>query len=262
MSFSQLADSYRETRTLFRLALCSLPLMYLSLTLLLAGRVCAAQAPRISNVMPNRGPASGGTRIRILGSGFNGATRVSFGGNPARSFEVRSDSEAFAVLPPFPNPNAISLAGYRVDAAVCTVAGCSPQYLPGNFTYLRNNGSSGSQDRPATVRIGASTLLANGQLAQGFQHTGSCPVDLEFNWGVLSTAPTTVTYNFLRNDGGHATSPGTAAIALANQSVPIRERWRLGANIPRFSHYVGWVELNIEAPNRVSRRIGFTLNCR
>lgn len=93
--------------------------------------------PQVSKVVPNSGPATGGIEISISGSGFTAATQVTFGGNPSPRFEVRSDSQIMAVLPRFPNPAIIDTKGYELDAAVCTAAGCSPQYLPGNFTYRR-----------------------------------------------------------------------------------------------------------------------------
>jgi len=226
----------------------------MSVTLLVASGLCAAQpAPTVSRVIPNNGPASGGIRITIRGSGFSGATRVTFGGNPSRDFRVISDSEVVAVLPAFPNPTAISPDGYQVDAAVCTQSGCSPQYLPGNFTYRRV--------QEPQVHVGGWSLTANGQLAQGFQYAGPCPVQLHFGWGVISTAPTTITYTFLRNDGGHLNSPRTTTISRADQSVPVYDDWHLGANTPEFANYRGWVELDIESPNHVSQRIGFTLHC-
>jgi len=113
----------------------------------------------------------------------------------------------------------------------------------------------------ADVRVGGSAFSVNGALARDHQYTGSCPVDLKFDWGVISTAPATVTYMFTRSDGGH--SPGARSVSLPpNRSVPILDHWRLGANTPQFSNFHGWVELNIQSPNPVVNRIGFTLHCR
>jgi hypothetical protein len=113
-----------------------------------------------------------------------------------------------------------------------------------------------------TVRVGGWSLRANGQVAQGFQYTGACPVDLKFGWGVLGTAPTPVTYSFVRNDGGHSSSSQSTNLPAANQSVPIYDDWHLGANTPTFANYHGWVQLNIESPNAVSQKIDFTIHCR
>jgi hypothetical protein len=113
----------------------------------------------------------------------------------------------------------------------------------------------------ASVRIGGGSLSANGQPLHGFSYSGPCPVELTFHWGVISTEPTSITYSFSRNDGGHSSSALTANLPGGNRSVPIPDNWRLGANTAQFANYRGWVELNIQSPNRVSQKIGFTLHC-
>ena len=111
------------------------------------------------------------------------------------------------------------------------------------------------------MRCFARALTANGKLAAGSQYAGSCPVALKFDWGVIGTEPTLVTYTFDRSDGGHLATSPTAYLPNANQSVPIYEEWHLGANIPRFQNYSGWVRLMIESPNPVSQKIPFTIHC-
>lgn len=113
----------------------------------------------------------------------------------------------------------------------------------------------------ATVRIGGASLRANGQLAENLEYTGPCPVALKFGWGVIATEPTTVTYTFVRSDGGHSNGSLTANLPGANRSVPIYDDWELGANTSQFQNYSGWVELHIESPNPVSQRIAFTIHC-
>lgn len=112
-----------------------------------------------------------------------------------------------------------------------------------------------------TVRVGGDSLRANGQVAQGFQYTGSCPVNLQFGWGLIGTGPTTVNYRFVRNDGGHSSSVQSVNLPQANRSVPVYEPWRLGANTPQFATYTGWVKLLIESPNPVESKVGFTIHC-
>ncbi|MGB9406505.1 MAG: hypothetical protein WCA89_03150 [Terracidiphilus sp.] len=112
-----------------------------------------------------------------------------------------------------------------------------------------------------SVRVGGSSLRANGQVAQGFQYTGSCPVDLKFGWGLISTGPTVVTYRFVRNDGGHSSNSQSVNLPQGNRSVPVYDEWHLGANKPQFANYTGWVNLIIESPNPVQQKIGFTIHC-
>ncbi|MGA2571514.1 MAG: hypothetical protein ABSF23_13425 [Terracidiphilus sp.] len=113
----------------------------------------------------------------------------------------------------------------------------------------------------ATVRIGGASLRANGEVAQGFQYTGPCPVELQFGWGVIATEPTTIDYWFVRSDGGQSSHSKAVDLPQANRSVPVYDVWRLGANSPRFANYTGWVKLVIDVPNQVEDKIGFTIHC-
>jgi len=132
----------------------------------------------------------------------------------------------------------------------------SPEPLVNRIGFTIHCGSA------ASVRIGGSAFAANGQLARDRQYTGPCPVDLKFDWGVIGTQPTPVRYSFTRSDGGHSSQPLTIDLPQANRSVPILDEWHLGADTPQFANFSGWVELNIESPNPVANRIGFTIHCR
>ncbi len=113
----------------------------------------------------------------------------------------------------------------------------------------------------AGVRIGGSSLRANGQVAEGYQYSGPCPVDLKFGWGVIASAPTGMTYTFSRSDGGHSSTSQTVDLSQPNRSMPIYDEWRLGANTPQFRNYRGWVQINIVSPNAVAQKIPFTIHC-
>jgi len=132
----------------------------------------------------------------------------------------------------------------------------SPNPVANRINFTIHCGSS------VSVRVGGSAFSVNGQLARDHQYTGPCPVDLKFDWGVIGTEATPVTYSLTRSDGGRTVNSLTINLPQANRSVPILDQWRLGANTPRFADYSGWVELNIESPNPVANRIGFTLHCR
>lgn len=56
-------------------------------------------APTVTSVTNNGGPPTGGTTVTIAGTGFTGATSVSFGSLPAASFKVESSTEIKAVSP-------------------------------------------------------------------------------------------------------------------------------------------------------------------
>ena len=127
------------------------------------------------------------------------------------------------------------------------------------FGMLMFLGSAGLKAQ--TVRIGGESLRANGQVAQGFQYTGSCPVNLQFGWGLVSTGPTAVNYHFVRSDGGHSSNEARVIIPQGNRSVPVYDPWRLGANTPQFANYTGWVKIVVDTPNPLEGKVGFTIHC-
>jgi hypothetical protein len=132
---------------------------------------------------------------------------------------------------------------------------------PETFHFDCGGGTAGGGGASGGVRIGGWSLRANGQPAQGFQYTGSCPVDLKFGWGVISSEPTAVTYSISKSAGGPPTSPQTAELPGGGRSTPLYYDWHLGANNPKFANYTGWVELNIQSPSSLAQRINFTLHC-
>ncbi|HKE28795.1 MAG TPA: hypothetical protein VKB88_40875 [Bryobacteraceae bacterium] len=111
------------------------------------------------------------------------------------------------------------------------------------------------------MRIGGSSFAVNGQVARDHQYTGGCPVDLTFDWGVINSDPTAISYWTSRNDNAHS-NPRSLNHPGSNRSMPIMEHWRLGANNPQFANYHGWMEIHIESPAPATNRIPFTLHCR
>jgi hypothetical protein len=74
--------------------------------------------PSIQNLTPGAGSTLGGNKVTIAGSGFTGATAVSFGSIAATSFVVQSDQEIIAVAPAEP------VGG--VDVSVTAPTGTTP----------------------------------------------------------------------------------------------------------------------------------------
>ena len=73
--------------------------------------------PSVTSVSPASGPTAGGTSVTINGTGFTGATAVSFGGTAASTFTVNSSSKITATAP-------AESAG-TVDITVTTPGGTS-----------------------------------------------------------------------------------------------------------------------------------------
>jgi hypothetical protein len=91
-----------------------------------ASAPAAAAAPVLSAISPNGGPAAGGTTVTITGSGFTGASSVTFGTVPAQSFTVGSSTEITAVSP---------AGSGTVDVRVTTPGGTSASSAADQFTY-------------------------------------------------------------------------------------------------------------------------------
>ncbi|HEX2821202.1 MAG TPA: choice-of-anchor C family protein [Streptosporangiaceae bacterium] len=83
--------------------------------------------PAVTGLSPSSGPANGGTKVTISGTGFTGATAVGFGGVPATSFTVVSATQIQATAPAQP-------AG-TVDVSVVTQAGGSAQVTADQYAY-------------------------------------------------------------------------------------------------------------------------------
>jgi hypothetical protein len=57
-------------------------------------------APVLTDIVPDRGPETGGTTVTITGDDFTGTTSVTFDGVEAEDFTVVSDTEITAITPP------------------------------------------------------------------------------------------------------------------------------------------------------------------
>jgi len=84
--------------------------------------------PRVTAVSVTAGPASGGTMVTITGTGFTGATAVSFGATPAASFTVSADTSITAVSP-------MASAG-TIDITVSSGGGTSATSSADQFTFV------------------------------------------------------------------------------------------------------------------------------
>ena len=122
--------------------------------------------------------------------------------------------------------------------------------------------AGGHPKLPVTVRVGGWALNANGKLAKNFEYTGTCPVNLRFDWGLIATSPVEVTYRYKRSDASEPSAMNTVNLPKANTSVDVSDTWELGANTAEFKNYKGWIKLTTFSPNKVEQKIDFTLHCK
>lgn len=107
-------------------------------------------APIVSSLSPTNGPPAGGTAVIITGRNFTGATSVNFGGVPASSFTVDSDTQITATSP---------ASTGTVDVTVTTSAGTSAASQQGKFAFT----SPAAYTAVAPVRL-MDTRLSGGAL--------------------------------------------------------------------------------------------------
>ena len=105
--------------------------------------------PRVTGMSPMFGPASGGTSVTITGTGFSGVNpAVSFGGTPAATFTVNSDTSITAVSP--------QEAAGTVHVTVTTAGGTDTTSGIDQFTFYAT---------PSVTSIGPTTGPVNGGTA-------------------------------------------------------------------------------------------------
>lgn len=92
---------------------------------LAGGYTVFAPAPAVTSVSPTSGLTAGGEYVTLSGTGFTGATLVTFGGVAASSFTVNSDTSISALVP--------AHAAAAVDVVVTGPEGAGT--LSGGYTF-------------------------------------------------------------------------------------------------------------------------------
>jgi hypothetical protein len=119
-------------------------------------------APVITTLSPDQGPTSGGTVVTISGSGFTGVTSVTFGGTPATSFTLNSDSQITATAP----AHAAGTAQVVVTTPSGTSTGAPYAYIAAPvITALAPD--AGPQAGGTSVTISGSNLTFTGAVQFG-----------------------------------------------------------------------------------------------
>lgn len=97
--------------------------LFMAATMLAVASVAvAADESPPGYVSPVFGPAAGGTSVTISGSGFTGATAVSFGGVAVTAFTISTDTQIAATTPAH-DAGAASVSVTRADGTTAVVGG-------------------------------------------------------------------------------------------------------------------------------------------
>ena len=142
--------------------------------------------PVVNEVIPDHGPSTGGTSVRIIGHDLKGATAVDFGPTPASSFTVVSDAIVDAVSP---------VGTGTVNVRITTPSGESAIRAPlDHFSYDRALPSvvevlptHGPAAGGTSVRIFGHNL--NGTTAVDFGATAATSVTVVSNTVVTAVSP-------------------------------------------------------------------------
>jgi large repetitive protein len=170
-----------------------------------------APAPTVTGISPNAGPTAGGTTVTITGTGFTGASAVSFGSTPATNFTVNSDTSITATAP----------AGLAraVDVTVTTLGSTSAGTTADEYTYQApacTTTITGTNDTPLTVTSGLTCLVNASQHGQITVAAGAglSVTDSTVNGAVTATSPSEVIYCGSTEDGALSVTGATGVVNL------------------------------------------------
>ncbi len=144
-----------------------------------------ANAPTITELFPSTGPTAGGTAVSMTGSGFTGATSVTFGGVPASNLTVISDNQLTMTAPPGSAGPATVTVTSPLGTASTTAAN---QYTYADTPVVSGiSPTSGPNGGGTSVTITGSSLT--GVTAVSFGTAAATNVIVESDSAVVATAP-------------------------------------------------------------------------
>jgi hypothetical protein len=132
----------------------------------------AAAAPTVTGLSTTSGGSGGGTSVTITGTNLGGTTAVSFGGVPASSSTVNSDTSVTATAP--------AQAAGVVDVTVQTYSGTSALGSADRFSYTAT--------LPAVTGLGTSSGSAAGGYSVTVNGSGLSGATGVFFGGVAATS--------------------------------------------------------------------------
>ena len=191
--------------------------------------------PTVTAISPKSGPVEGGTLVTITGSGFTGATSVTFGGTSATPTVV-SDSSITATSP--------ARAAGTVDVLVVTPLGTSANTAADDFVYgggpiiTSINPTNGPQAGGNTVTITGTGFT--GATSVTFGATSLTPT-VSSDTSISVVAPTGTGTVDIRVVTPVGTSPNTAA-----------DNYTYGSITTTFTLYFRWTLLVWNGANGAS----------
>jgi RHS repeat-associated protein len=172
--------------------------------------------PAVTAISPTVGSTGGGTSVTITGTGFLGATAVSFGAKAATAFSIGSATSIVATSP----------SGTKtVDVTVVTPGGRSPVVAADKFTYSRTVApavsAAAQQQAAAAVVLPAGNVLVAAYTydGEGLRLSRLAPFSAQaFSWDVTAPVPLMLTDGvdeFVYGPDGTAVEQVDAADAAA-----------------------------------------------
>ncbi|MFK3979983.1 IPT/TIG domain-containing protein [Micromonospora sp. NPDC050397] len=110
-------------------------------------------APTITDIVPDQGPTSGGTSVTITGTGFTGATGVTFGGNLGTNLVVNPGGTSLTVTTP---------AGPVGPVDVVVLLAGPDATAPDGFTYVLAAPTISDLDPDQGPTTGGTTVTVDG----------------------------------------------------------------------------------------------------
>ena len=181
--------------------------------------------PTVTGLSVQDGPAAGGTRVTVTGTGFTGATAVGFGGPPGSSLRVDSDTELQVTAPAEP-------AG-TIDVEVVTPAGGSPATPADRYTFVSPAPPPPTPPSPpppsstAPANTGAPAITGAPDVGSTLTcstgaWSGTIPVTYSYQWlrdGVPTSGASGSSYTAVAADAGHSISCAVTATNSAGSST-------------------------------------------
>ena len=197
--------------------------------------------PAVTAISPVAGPTGGNTVVTVSGSGFTGATGVTFGASNARSFTVTSDTTLTAT-------SSAQTAG-TVDIVVTTPYGASQLSPADQFTYQAQpavtavSPAEGPTAGGTVVTVTGSGFSRASAITFGSTAAPSFRVDSDTSLSVTAPARGAGTIDI------RVTTPGGRSAAVAADRFTYRALPRVTAVSPQSGPRAGGTTVTISGNN-------------